>query len=79
MNPLHRLTANVQDASSEEAVEILKEIESMDEEDLEISSKNIFRYDRAISSLQMPYKYNQKGKCKIPPEIQDNQSHFYGE
>ena len=41
-DPLYGLTADVPDVSDEEAAEILKEIESMDEEDLEISSMRCF-------------------------------------
>lgn len=41
-DPLYRLTANVNDASEEETEEILTEIESLSDDDLEISTKKEF-------------------------------------
>ena len=41
-DPFYRLTANVQDASDEEAVEILNEIESLTDDDLSIASTKRF-------------------------------------
>ncbi len=38
-DPFYRLTANVQEASEEETEEILSEIESMQDDDLAIASK----------------------------------------
>ena len=38
-DPFYRLTANVQEASEEETEEILSEIESMQDDDLTIASK----------------------------------------
>lgn len=41
-DPFYRLTANVQDASEEEAAEILEEIEGMTDDDLTIASTKRF-------------------------------------
>lgn len=41
-DPFYRLTANVQDASDEEAVEILNEIEGLTDDDLSIASTKRF-------------------------------------
>lgn len=41
-DPFYRLTANVQDASDEEAAEILNEIEGLTEDDLSIASTKRF-------------------------------------
>lgn len=41
-DPLYRLTADVNDASEEETEEILTEIESLSDDDLEISTKKEF-------------------------------------
>ena len=41
-DPFYRLTANVQDASDEEAVEILNEIEGLTDDDLSIASTRRF-------------------------------------
>ena len=41
-DPFYRLTANVEEASDEEADEILSELDSMTDDDLTISSKKTF-------------------------------------
>ena len=41
-DPFYRLTANVQDASDEEAAEILTEIEGLTDDDLSIASAKRF-------------------------------------
>lgn len=41
-DPFYRLTANVQDASDEEAVDILNEIEGLTDDDLSIASTKRF-------------------------------------
>lgn len=41
-DPFYRLTANVQDASTEESAEILTEIEGMTDDDLSIASTKRF-------------------------------------
>ncbi|MCR4991393.1 MAG: hypothetical protein K6A38_11110 [Lachnospiraceae bacterium] len=42
-DPFYKLTANVEDASGEETDEILSEIESLSDEDLEISNIKHFK------------------------------------
>lgn len=41
-DPMYRLTVNVKDASREETEEILREIDSLSDDDLEISTKKEF-------------------------------------
>ncbi len=42
-DPLYRLTANVQDASADETEEVLNHLESLSDDDLEISSRKSFQ------------------------------------